>query len=97
MPSSMALLPGNVQGYNNLIQIAKLDVVIGHNPGINEVEPVDPVSEVDKAFQEKTAPLAGSVHKGPQPSPETNGDSKSAAGVPEEWQSDGRATAHEEE
>ena len=46
MPSDMALHPGNVQGYNNLIQIAGSDVVIGHNPGINEVEPIKPASEV---------------------------------------------------
>ena len=62
--------------------------MIGHNPGINEMEPINPASEVDKAFQGKTTPPSGTVHKGPQPSPETNGDGTSAAGVPE---------AHEEE
>ena len=97
MPSDMALHPGNVQGYNNLIQIAGLDVVIGQNPGINEMEPINPASEVDKAFQGKTAQPAGTVHKGPQPPPETNGDGTSPAGVQEERQNDGQATAHEEE
>ena len=90
MPSDMALYPGNVQGYNNLIQIVGSDVVIGHNLGINEVEPINPASEVDKAFQEKGAPTAGTVHKGPQPSPETNGDGTSAAVL----QSDGQAMVH---
>ena len=37
-PSDMALHPGNVQGYNNEIQIAGSDAAIGHNPGINEVD-----------------------------------------------------------
>ena len=35
-PSDMALHPGNVQGYNNEIIIARSDAVIGHNLGINE-------------------------------------------------------------
>ena len=96
MPRNMALHLGNVQEYNNLIQIPGSDVVIGHNPGINEVEPINPTFEVDKAFQGKNAPPAGTDHKGPQPSPETNGGGKSAAGVPEERQSAGQATAHEE-
>ena len=65
-PSDMALHPGNIQGYNNEIQIAVSDAAIGHNPGINEVESI--VSKGDKAFQEKIASLAGTVHKGPQPS-----------------------------
>ncbi|MEW8450151.1 MAG: hypothetical protein AB2694_19190, partial [Candidatus Thiodiazotropha sp.] len=67
-PSDMTLHPGNVQGYNNEIQIAGSDAAIGHNPGINEVESINPTSEVDKAFQGKTASPAGTVHKGPQPS-----------------------------
>ena len=52
MPSDMALNPGNVQGYNNFTQlhVAESDVVIGQNPGINEVEPINPTSQVDKAF-----------------------------------------------
>ena len=33
MPSDMALHPGNVQGYNNEIQIAGSNAAIGHNPG----------------------------------------------------------------
>ena len=39
-PSDMALHPGNIQGYNNEIQIAGSDAAIGHNPGINKVEPI---------------------------------------------------------
>ena len=64
---------------------------------------MNPASKADKAFQGKTALPAGTVHKGPQPSPETSVDGTSAvsaadlAGVPEERQSDGQATAHEEE
>ena len=116
MPSDMALHPGNVQGYNNEIQIAGLDAAIGHNPGINEAEPpINPASKGEKAFQAKTASPAGTVHKGSQSSQflrnRTNDDGTSAvppehptarysgtpAGVPEERQSDGQATAHEEE
>ena len=63
----MALQPGNVQGYNNEIQIAGSDAAIGHNPGINEVESINPTSEVDKAFQGKTASPAGTVYEKPQP------------------------------
>ena len=48
MPSDMTLQPDNVQGYNNLIRIAGSDVVIENNPGINEVEPVNPAFEVDR-------------------------------------------------
>ena len=70
MPSDMALHPGNVQGYNNEIQIAGSNAPIGHNPGINEAEPINPASEGDKAFQGKTASPAGTVHNGPQPTGE---------------------------
>ena len=112
MPTDMALLPGNVQGYRNEIQIAGSDAAIGHNPWINEAEPINPASKSDKAFQGKTASPAGTIHKGPQPTgeastPETNDDGTSArssgtpaadhAPVPEERQSDGQAKAHEEE
>ena len=103
MSSDMALHPGNVQGYNNEIQIAGSDAAIGHNPWINEAEAINPASKADKAFQEKTASPAGIVHKRPRPFPETNGDGMSAAPaadpayVPEERQSDGQAKAHEEE
>ena len=99
-PSDMALHPGNVQGYNNKIQIAGSDAAIGHNPWINEVESINPTSEVDKAFQGKTASPAGTVHEGPQPSQnkssaaEADNDGTSTADPPEERQS---ATAHEEE
>ena len=39
-PSDMALHPGNIQGYNNEIQIAGSDAAVGHYPGINETEPI---------------------------------------------------------
>ena len=60
----MALHPGNMQGYNNKIQIAGSDEAIRHNPGTNEAEPI--TSKGDKAFQGKIALPAGTVHKGPQ-------------------------------
>ena len=65
-PSDMARHLGNIQGYNNEIQIAGSDAAIGHNPGIKEAEPI--ASKGDKAFQGKIASPAGTVHKGPQPS-----------------------------
>ena len=68
LPSDMALHPGNMQGYNNEIQIAGSDAAIGHNPWIKEVESINPTSEVNKAFQGKTASPAGTVHEEPQPS-----------------------------
>lgn len=64
MPSDMALHPGNLQGYNNLILIAASDEVIGHNPRINVSEQINPASEVDKAFQGKTTPPARTVTRG---------------------------------
>ena len=60
----MTLHPGNIQGYNNKIQIAGSDAAIGHNSGINEAEPI--ASKGDKAFQGKIASPAGTVQKGPQ-------------------------------
>ena len=62
----MALHPGNIQGYNNEIQIAGSDAAIGHNSGINEAKPI--ASKGDETFQGKIASLAGTVHKGPKPS-----------------------------
>ena len=64
-PSDMALHPGNAQRYNNEIQSAGPDAAIGHNPGINEAEPINSASKGDKAFQGKTASPAETVHKGP--------------------------------
>ena len=61
----MALYPGNIQRYNNEIQRAGSDAAIGHNPGINEAEPI--ASKGVKAFRGKIASPAGTVHKGPQP------------------------------
>ena len=99
-PSDMALQPGNVQGYNNEIQITGSNATIGHNSGINEVESINPTSEVNKAFQGKTASPAGTVHEEPLPSQNktrvsaVDNDGTLAADPPEKRQS---ATAHEEE
>ena len=93
-PSDIALHLGNIQGYNNEIQIAGLDAAIGHNPGINEAKPI--AFKGDKVFQGKIASPAGTVHKRPQPSQNNtrvsvaDSDGTSA----EKRQS---ATAHEEE
>ena len=57
---------GNIQGYDNEIKIAGSDAAIGHNPWINEAEPI--AFKGDKVFQGKIASPAGTVHKGPQPS-----------------------------
>ena len=65
-PSDIALHPGNIQEHHNEIQKAGSDTAIGHNPGINEAEPI--ASKSDKAFQGKIASPAGTVHKGQQPS-----------------------------
>ena len=62
-PSGMALLPGNVQGYNNEIVIAGSEAVIGHNPGINESEQISKTT--DKSFEGKIVAPAGTDHKGP--------------------------------
>ena len=90
-PSDMAFHPGNIQGYNNEIQVAGSHAAIRHNPGINEAEPI--ASKGDKAFRGKIASPAGTVHKGPQnktrDSAADNGGTSAEA-----WKS---ATAHEEE
>ena len=78
-PSDMELHMGNIQGYNNEIVIAGSDAVIGHNPGINESEPISG-TKGDKAFQGKIAPPAGTVHRGSQAA-ETLLDGTSAARV----------------
>ena len=99
-PSDMALRLGNVQGYNNEIQIVGSDAAIGHNLGINEVESINPTSEVDNAFQGKTASPAGTVHEEPQSSQNktrvsaADNDGTSVADPSEKRQS---ATAHEKE
>ena len=90
-PSDMALHPGNIQGYNNEIQIAGSDAAIGHNPGINEAEPI--ASKGDKAFQGKIASPAGTVHKGPQ-NKTTDSAADNSGTSAEERQN---ATAYEEE
>ena len=93
-PSDMALYPGNIQGYNNEIQIAGSDAAIGHNSGINGAEPI--VSKGDKAFQGKIASPAGTVHKGPQPS---QNKTRVSAADNDDTSAEKRqsATAHEEE
>ena len=63
-PSDMTLHTGNVQGYNNEIVTAGSDAAIGHNPGINESEPISG-TKGDKAFQGKLAPPARTVNRGP--------------------------------
>ena len=88
----MALHPGNIKGYNNEIQIAGSDAVIGHNPGINAAEPI--ASKGDKAFHGKIASPAGTVHKGPQPSQNKISPEEHDGTSAEKRQS---ATAHEEE
>ena len=60
----MALHPDNVQGYNNEINIAGSDAVIGHNPGINESEL--PQAPNDSTFKGKIAPPTGIVQREPQ-------------------------------
>ena len=90
-PSDMALHPGNIQGYNNEIQIAGSDAAIGHNPGINEAEPI--AFKGDKAFRGKIPSPAGTVHKGPQNKTRDSAADNGGTSA-EERQS---ATAHEEE
>ena len=87
----MALHPGIIQGYNNEIQIAGSDAAIGHNPGINEAEPI--ATKGDKAFQGKIALPAGTVHKGPQNKTRVSAADSDGTST-EKRQS---ATAHEEE
>ena len=60
----MVLHPGNVQGYNNEIIIARSDAVIGHNPGINKSVP--PQAPSDSTFKGKIAPPARTVKRGPR-------------------------------
>ena len=64
-PSDMELQPGNVKGYNNEVVIAGSDAVIGHNPGINESEPIGPGAGTTGG---KIDPPAGTVHRGPDAS-----------------------------
>ena len=89
----MALSPGNIQGYNNEIQIVGSDADIGHNPEINEAELI--ASKGDEAFQGNIASPAGTAHKGQQPSQTKRGVSAADNGgtSAEKRQS---ATAHEE-
>ena len=88
----MALHPGNIQGYNNEIQIAGSDAAIGHNPGINEAEPI--ASKGDKAFEGKIASPDETFHKELQPSQNKTKVSYKDGTSAEKRQN---ATAHEEE
>ena len=109
-PSDMELHMGNVQGYNNEIVIAGSDGVIGHNPGINELEPISG-TKGDKAFQGKITPPTGTVQRGPQaaeplldgmsaapvatqPAPSSQASSRELPRKPLQRE---RANAHEEE
>ena len=67
--SDLALHLGNIQGYNNEIQIAGSVATIGHNPGINEAEPIasDRLTSRDgsqgsAAFAEQDEPRGGRRH-----------------------------------
>ena len=62
-PSDMVLHPGNIQGYNNKIVIARTDATVGHNPGINGLAPFSTAD--DKTLEGKIVPPAGTVHRGP--------------------------------
>ena len=62
-PSDMLLHPGNIQGYNNKIVIARTDATVGHNPGINDLAPISTAG--DKTLEGKIVPPAGTVHRGP--------------------------------
>ena len=86
----MALHPGNIQGYNNEIQIAGSDAAIGHNPGLTEAEPI--ASKGDKAFRGKIASPAGTVHKGPQNKTKDSAADNGGTSAKERQS----ATAHEE-
>ena len=91
----MELHPGNIQDYNNEVIIAGSDAAIGHNPGINESEPVVPTARSAK----KIAPPAGTVHRGPAvPSvaPATSGTAVVPA-LLRNNQQQRQATAYEEE
>ena len=61
-PSDMATHPGNVQGYNDEIIIARSGAVIGHNPGINESEP--PQAPSDSTFKGKNRPTGRDCSEG---------------------------------
>lgn len=97
MPSDMALHPDNIQGYDNLIQIARSDAVIVHNPGKNKSEPINPGSKGERAFLGETASPAGTFHRegaqAAEPLPRSNGDVRSVAPAAEQ-KSNERSTAH---
>ena len=54
-PSDMALHPGNIQVHNNETQIDGSDAAIGHNPGINEAEPI--ASKAIRHSKERSGPF----------------------------------------
>lgn len=65
MAADIALRPGNVQGFNNEIQIAGSEAAIDYNPGINESELINGGSKGEAIFQGKAASPAGTVHSAP--------------------------------
>ena len=95
----MALNPGNVQGYNNKIVIARSGAAIGHNPGINESELIHKTAG-DQSFEGKIAAPAGTDHMGP-PSGRPAGSPTPAANAPvapqQHASSRAASTSHEEE
>ena len=76
-PSDMELHPGNNQGYNNEVIIAGSDAAVGHNPGMNESQPVVPTAR----SAGKVAPPAGTVHRGPAVPPTAQSSSLAAAAL----------------
>ena len=83
----MELHPGNIKG--NKVIIAGSNAAIGHNPGINESEPVVPTA----GSTGKVAPQAWTVHRGPAVLPATSG----AAVVPALLHNKQQVSAQEEE
>ena len=85
----MAFHPGNIQGYNNEIQIAGSDAAIGHNPGINEAKPIAFIPRKDRLTNRDRSQGAAALQNKTRVSAADN-DGTSA----EKRQS---ATVHEEE
>ena len=97
----MQLHLGNVAGYNNEILIAPPNTLIGHNPGINEPEPIGPSAGTTGG---KIAAPAGMVHRGPQadvpsagPEEHVSSSKTAPSSAEEQQQRRKQAAAHEEE
>ena len=95
-PSDMALHPGNVQGYNKEIVIARSEAAIGHNPGINESEQIGKTTG-HKSFEGKIAAPVGTDHKGPLSGRPAGSPPTPATVVQQQHASAAAATSHEEE